>query len=170
VNSIEKLKLTRKSKYVRDAFLVGCYTGLRISDIKTLKNEDIRDGWICKKMIKTNKNVMIPYSKLFDNKFQDIMDRYGNNIDRLTKHIGQTGAANQILKKIFEEAKIIDYAERNITFHTSRHTFASLLLEEGVQISTISSMLGHTKLSTTAIYAETTQKTILNDLKKNKKK
>ena len=170
VADIEKLKLVKKEKYVRDAFLIGCYTGLRISDIKTLTNEHIQDGWINKTMLKTNKTVMIPIGKLFDGKFYEIMEKYGNDITKLTRHIGQTGTANQILKKIFEKAGISDHMERNITFHTSRHTFASLLLEDGVQISTISSMLGHTKLSTTAIYAETTKNTILNDLKSKKKK
>ena len=39
-----------------------------------------------------------------------------------------------------------------ITFHTARHSYASLLLENGVDIYTIKSLMGHTNVKTTQIY------------------
>jgi Site-specific recombinase XerD len=48
--------------------------------------------------------------------------------------------------------------EKNITPHVFRHTFASLLLEEGVDIKYIQDFLGHSSISTTQIYLHTTNK------------
>ena len=44
---------------------------------------------------------------------------------------------------------------RNITFHCFRHTYATLQLASGTQITTIQQMLGHKKIETTMIYAKT---------------
>ena len=52
-----------------------------------------------------------------------------------------------------------------LTFHIARHTFATTVtLLNGVPIETISKMLGHTKISTTMIYAKVTQTKIGMDM------
>ena len=53
-----------------------------------------------------------------------------------------------------------------VTFHTSRHTFASLLLQDGVPMTTVQKLLGHKRATTTEIYAEVTDDTILSDLRR----
>ena len=53
-----------------------------------------------------------------------------------------------------------------VTFHTSRHTFASLLLQDGVPMTTVQKLLGHKRATTTEIYAEVTDDTILGDLRR----
>lgn len=57
-----------------------------------------------------------------------------------------------------------------ITFHSSRHTFATHLGQSGVQLTTIQKLLGHQKLQTTQIYSEVDRKAITNDLKKGRKR
>ena len=61
-------------------------------------------------------------------------------------------------------------ADSKITFHMRRHTFATLLGQSGVQLTTIQKLLGHQKLQTTQIYSEVDRKAITNDLKKGRKR
>jgi site-specific recombinase XerD len=162
----EQLKLIEnldtKHIYVRDAFLFCCYCGLRISDLMTLTSEHIKDGWIHKKMIKTGFEVHIPISKVFDGKAIDIINKYGK-IENLINKLGKNNEVNKALKSIFTDTGV----PTTYTFHTSRHTFATLLINRGIPITTIQKMLGHTKLATTQIYSEVSTETIENDLIRN---
>jgi site-specific recombinase XerD len=68
---------------------------------------------------------------------------------------------NQYLKEIAKEVKI----KKQLSFHTARHTFATTItLANGVPIETVSKLLGHTKLSTTQIYARVIDSKISNDI------
>ena len=168
IKQIENIKnLTKIENHVMNAFLFSYYTGLRFSDLKTLKQTDIKDGWLKKIMVKTGKPVEIPISELFDGKAMNIIEKYHGNIENLTKKIGQNGATNQILKRVFEKAGI---DSNNKSFHIDRHSCATNLISKGLPITTIQKILGHTKISTSLIYAEVTKETIINDLKRQKKK
>ena len=68
---------------------------------------------------------------------------------------------NKHLKEIREACRI----PKHITFHTARHTFATTItLSNGVPIETVSKMLGHTKLSTTQIYARVLERKVGQDM------
>ncbi|WP_373846916.1 tyrosine-type recombinase/integrase, partial [Bacteroides heparinolyticus] len=56
--------------------------------------------------------------------------------------------------------------EKEITWHTRRHTFATMSLSKGVPIESVSKMLGHTNIKTTQIYARITNKKIEQDMLK----
>ena len=162
---LEKVALEGRAAIIRDAFLFACYTGLRFSDIISLKEEHIINGWIHKTMIKTGFNIDIPLDMLFGGKALAMVARYGN-IERLTGNIGCNATANKILKDVFKAAGITE----NYTFHTARHTFASLLLQQGIAITTVQRMLGHQKIATTQIYGEVTCKSIAADIKRANRK
>lgn len=161
LRKIENILLHGAVDNVRDAFLFCCYTGLRFSDLVSLKSENVAGGWITKKMVKTNFTVEIPISEVFDGKALDIITKYGS-IERLTRKLGTNATVNKHLKEVFRIAKV----EGNFTFHTSRHTFATLMLQFGVPITSVQKMLGHQKLATTQIYGEVDKKTISQDIKK----
>ena len=162
VMSLERLSLKGRELIVRDAFLFCCYTGLRYSDLLALRTEDIHDGWIRIVMQKTKQRVAIPYAKLFEGRCISLLQRYGNTIERLTSKLPTNSQVNSTLRDLLRKACI--NTDFRVTFHTSRHTFASLLLEEGVPVTTVQRMLGHTKVQTTQIYAEVTEQTIEKDV------
>ncbi|MFR5475708.1 MAG: site-specific integrase, partial [Phocaeicola massiliensis] len=57
---------------------------------------------------------------------------------------------NKVLAKWVETAKIA----KKITYHTSRHTFATMMLTLGADLYTVSKLLGHANVKTTQIYAK----------------
>lgn len=165
IKKLENINLEGKESKVRDAFLFAIYTGLRFSDIITLKDEHIVNGWIKKKMIKTEHKLEIPIDTLFDGKAINILNKY-KSPECFSKTIGGNGVTNQILKSVAQKANL----SRIPTFHMARHTFATTLLEDGIPVTTIQKLLGHTKISTTMIYSEINENTIKNDIKKSLKK
>lgn len=165
IKKLEDIKLEGKENKVRNAFLFAVYTGLRFSDVKTLKNEHVNNGWLKKKMIKTEINLELPLEDLFDGKALEILKKY-KSIESFSKSIGENGITNRTLKNITQKAKL----SKIPTFHMARHTFATILLEDGVPVTTVQKLLGHTKISTTMIYSEINENTIQNDIKKSLKK
>jgi site-specific recombinase XerD len=68
---------------------------------------------------------------------------------------------NAYLKEIAGYCRIT----KSFSFHTARHTFATTItLSNGVPLETVSKMLGHTKLSTTQIYARVLEKKVSEDM------
>lgn len=136
---------------VRRAFLFGCYTGLRISDMRQLTYEmiDVQNMRIVKQQQKTKKVVHIPLNERAL-KIIGIKKRgFVFPILAVSKR-----SEDRYIKKWAEEAGI----KKNVTWHTARHTNATLLLEAGADLYTVQKILGHSKISTTAQYAQVTDK------------
>lgn len=167
LEKLEKLKLPDKknnNQHVLDSFLFCCYCGLRFSDFKQLTYKDLVsiDGneWLMLNCIKTGVKVNIPLFLLFDGKALKVLRKY-NSIEDLAK-LGCNSDTNRTLQKLGKMAGI----EKKFSFHTSRHTCATLLTHQGVPITTIQKLLGHTSVKTTQIYSEVMDETIINDLMK----
>ncbi|TMM56676.1 site-specific integrase [Maribacter algarum] len=151
-------------KRVKDIFLFSCYTGLSYIDIKELNPNQILVGidgnkWIHTKRTKTNELLKIPLLP----KAREILDKYENEIVPTGKllPVYSNQKTNKILKEIAKACGI----HKNITFHVARHTFATTVtLSNGVPIETVSKLLGHTKLTTTQIYARVLQKKVGEDM------
>lgn len=153
----------QKIRHVLDAFLFCCYTGLRYSDFRSLNNTNLiqinRSPWLCVDMLKTNITVRLPLAFLFNGKALQILNRYPN-MD-IFSSIPINSDTNKILSEIAQHAKI----RKHFTFHTARHTCATLLVHQGVAITTVQKILGHTSVKTTQIYSEVMSDTIIKDLK-----
>jgi len=134
-------------------FLFSCYTGLRYTDIKELKFKSIKKRTIDDNnvdiieifMHKTKMPVSIPITA----RARNIMPKkYSKN--QYVFKVLTNQKTNQNLKEIIKIAGI----DKNISFHSARHTMATTVLEMGIPIEVISKILGHTKLKTTQIYAK----------------
>lgn len=141
---------------VKRAFLFGANTGLRVSDLRSLEWGEIQKDplQVLKRQGKTKRVVSVPLNstawKIIDDK--SIHRRDEKVFPLLTSSKANT---NQYLITWAARAGV----DKPIGWHTARHTFATLTLEAGTEFSTVSRMLGHTKIQTTAVYAKTTDKT-----------
>lgn len=126
-------------------FLFACFTGLRLSDIRNLKWADIRNGVIFLRQHKTGEFVQVPVGK----NAQKFLRK--NDSDRVFHDFPTCEEWHN--RKIREWAKAAGLTKR-ISFHVSRHTFATLTLSNGADLFTVSKLLGHTKITTTQIYAK----------------
>lgn len=166
---LEKLRLANKGQqHILDAFLFCCYTGLRYSDFVRMSPDwlEIVNGkqWLHFFTKKTNTEIRLPLSLLFDGKALDIIAKY-KDVTKLANIYGNHDT-NVALTRIMESAKI----HKRATFHSSRHTCATLLVFYGVPITTVQKILGHSSLRTTQIYSEIMPRTVIRDLKNATKK
>ena len=151
LRQLEQMQFSGKEERARDLFLVGCYTGLRFSDIRTLRQTDIgADGWLRKRTQKTGAEVSIPIGDLFDGRMLGLIEKYKGDIGRLCSKAPPNSDVNRTLKPLLAKVK----AQERVTFHSSRHTFATLLSERGLSPETIQHLLGHASAQTTQIYNE----------------
>lgn len=165
LEKLENLELPDRknnSRHILDAFLFCCYCGLRFSDFKqlTYKNLVTVDGkeWLVMNSIKTDVKLNIPLYLLFNGKALGIMRKY-DSIEQLAA-LGCNSDTNRTLQKLGRMAHI----SKKFTYHTSRHTCATLLVHQGVPITTVQKLLGHTSVKTTEIYSEVFDETIIKDL------
>ena len=165
---LENLDVDKKLRHVLDAFLFCCYTGLRYSDFCQLTPENIirvnGKRWLYFKSVKTDVEIRLPLHLLFEGKVLAVLERYDIVTD--FAKIGPNSEANKYLAQLAAFARI----RKHITYHTARHTCATLLVHQGVPITTVQKLLGHASVRTTEVYSEVLSNTIIRDLKAVKRK
>ena len=130
---------------LKNPFMFACFTGLRLNDVRTLKWSDIQGGTIVLRQHKTSEFVRIPISP---NAARFMPEKTGERV-----FMDFPTCETWYGKKIKEWVKAAGI-KKNISFHCSRHTFATLSLDNGADLFTISKLLGHTKITTTQIYTK----------------
>lgn len=152
-----------------DGFLFSCYTGMRYSDICRLTMQHFqtinRKRWIVMPTHKTGTVIRIPLYLVFEGKGLAIASKYrrrGGPIFRLPSN----NKVNRLLAVLMECLGI----RKHITFHSARHTNATLLLYKGVSITTVQKLLGHKDIKTTQVYSAVTDMTLVKELKEAKKR
>lgn len=65
---------------------------------------------------------------------------------------GKTPLCISSAQKAFDKAQLRAKIDKPVSFHTPRHSFATHLLEDGVNVRTIQALLGHRSLHTTELY------------------
>ena len=148
----------------RDLFLFACYAGTPYADVVTITDENLsKDSegklWL---RYRRKKNEMLANVKLLPEAVA-LLEKYKDK-SRPTLLPAQKYATVRANMKIL---CAITGIPMTISFHSGRHSFASLIaLEEGVPVETISRMLGHSNIVTTQIYARVTPKKLFEDMDK----
>jgi integrase len=144
------------NQMVRNGFLFSCNTGMRFQDVQNLRWEQIETDSIRFTQRKTGREEALPLSPHAISILKEQRNQAGfksgepavghvfsfhrrSTVDKVLKHWGKRANLNIPL-----------------SFHKARHSFATIAHDQGVDIYTISSLLGHSNLSTTQIYARVT--------------
>jgi integrase len=135
------------------AFLFTCFTGLRFSDVAALTFDEIQEGYLHFRQLKTNELDHLKLSKdalkIINLQKEEIgtegkvFDLYGH--DWTLKQIKKWVTAAEIKKKI--------------GWHSGRHSFATMALSHGADLYTVSKLLGHKEIRSTQVYAKLVDKT-----------
>ena len=168
LHKFENLQLTgryTRLQKTKDAFLFCCYAGLRYSDFTNLTSENIiefhKEFWLIYKSVKTGTEVRLPLYLLFEGKGIQILQRYKDDFNSFFK-LKDNSNINKELNILAGLAKI----DKRVSFHTARHTNATLLLYNGANITTVQKLLGHKSVKTTQVYANIMDITVVRDLEK----
>jgi len=167
----KEIGITRLS-IVRDMYVFSCFTGLPFSDIEKLTPGYISIGidggkWIVYNRTKTGNRAPIPLLPIP----LGIIEKYKNYQVNVSKGRLLPVYSNQKINAYLKELADICEINKELTFHTARHTFATTItLTNGVPIETVSKMLGHTSIKTTQIYSKVVDRKVSDDMKALKDK
>lgn len=139
---------------IKAAFLFSCLTGLRRSDVLRLTWGDVhKQGEFTRIIFRQKKTSGQEYLDISP-QAAELMGKRGEPDEHVFTDIHSPSCTNNTLKLWVARAGI----NKTITFHCGRHTFATLMLDIGTDIYTVSKLLGHRDLSTTQIYAKVMDK------------
>ncbi len=171
--TIEELKRIEEKDFdierlqqVKDLFVFSCYTGLSYIDVMNLRPDMVAIGmdgrdWLVTSRQKTSTGVRIPILE----KARAIIEKYRTNPKVMAEGGLLPKLSNQRLNGYLKEIADLCGITKPLTFHIARHTFATTItLNNGVPMESVSKMLGHTKLSTTQVYAKVIERKLSEDM------
>lgn len=166
VKAFETVVLPPHLSVARDEFLFSVYTGTPYGDMCELTYKNIKPGidhtkWLNYTRRKTGERVSLPLLEPAER----IVERYVSFHENKRDHKLFPMCANQPMNRYLKEIAKAAHVYKRVTFHMARHTFATTItLIKGIPIETVSKMLGHTKLSTTQVYAKVVDTKIMEDM------
>nr|WP_297166113.1 site-specific integrase [uncultured Dysgonomonas sp.] len=182
IKLIMELDLSNETKYIqlaRDLFIFSYLcSGINFADMANLKPSNIVEGRLLYTRQKTNKKINIPLSNEADvliNKFKDNtissgyifpilhQDIHKSEIQKYNRRKKVLLKVNRALKEIATIANI----DANLSTYTSRHSYATVLKNSGVNIALIGETLGHSDLKTTQIYLDSFENSQVDEAMKN---
>lgn len=168
LSCLENLRLDkneRRWQKTLDAFLFCCYAGLRYSDFVNLSADNLvyirKKTWLVYRTVKTGVEVRLPLYLLFNGKALHILGKYKDALNDFFR-LKNNSNVNKELAVLATRAGL----KKHLSFHTARHTNATLLIYNGVNITTVQKLLGHKSVKTTQGYANIMDMTIVHDLEK----
>ncbi len=140
-----------KNGEVKSAYLFSCFCGLRVSDIVGLKWGDVfvDNGQyrLAVSMQKTKEPIYLPLSP---EALKWMPERGDKTAEEHVFDLPSPSMMNLLIKPWAKAAGI----DKRFTFHTARHTFATMMLTLGADLYTTSKLLGHADVKMTQVYAK----------------
>lgn len=137
--------------------------GLRVSEVVNIKvgDIDVRELTIHIKQSKGRKDRLSVFPESLAVDIQKFLNgKESNNFVFISEHGGCLTA--RTVQKIFEKALEKSGIRKNATFHSLRHSFATHLLENGVDVRYVQELLGHNSIRTTQLYTQVTNPMLKN--------
>ena len=165
----------REAEQARLMFVFSCFTGMAISDIENLKYKHIQtaaDGqrYIRKERQKTKVEFIVPLHPIAEAIISHCRNEQERNEEHLTvKEKGdslvfQPHCSRSVMGKNLSIVGKACGIRQRLSYHMARHTFGTMCLSVGIPIESIAKMMGHASISSTQIYAQVTDKKILEDM------
>ncbi len=153
-----KNELSRANQRILKLYLIGCHTGISHVDILNLDYSDIH---------------LIDNTYMIQAKRQKTKVKYSVVLnDYVLKMITPILSAGQVFKRVTTlpnaqlKAMFLKADMKVMTFHSSRHTFATLCLNKGIPIVVVQEMMGHSSILMTQHYAKINKDYIIQEMKK----
>jgi site-specific recombinase XerD len=155
LNASEVRALLKACDLLKHRLLIGlCYgCGLRCAEVRQLKlaDADTERGMLHVKQGKGNKDRCLPMGTMLARGIRGYIAAEKPRIYLLEGHDGNAYSQRGAQWAIAQAVKKAGIA-KEVSLHTLRHTYATHLLEQGVNILTIKELLGHAHIETTMVY------------------
>jgi len=165
--TIDEIKAIKETSFfnteIKNAFLFACFTGLRVSDLRGLqwKNISLLSGkegntqavyLVEIQQKKTKKRVVIPFTQATFDLIGKVRGLDDDNIFVISDH---SGSASRTIRRLMNAVVDCDSLKRKkITFHSARHTFATLCVNTFDDIYATQRLMGHSDQKSTMGYAK----------------
>lgn len=160
----------------RDVFMFQCYTGYAYAEVSRINRDHLQTGidgsmWCSiqrqKTKGKTTKKSNVPLLPIP----MQIIEKYRDDLECQIKGTAMPVDTNSNFNLKLKRIAKICGIQKDITTHMGRHTFATTVtLANGVPIESVSSMLGHSEIRTTQIYAKVIESKVSEDMQRLKEK
>jgi len=138
-------KLSKGLELTRDLFLFSCYTALRFGDVCSLtKNNIVNTSYLEIRQSKTGSVIRIPLLE----RSAAIINKYTSTDSDSLFPLISNQVANRHLKDIARMCSI----DINLHFHLSRHSFGTIMANNGINAYSLSKLMGHRTIKTTMLY------------------
>lgn len=165
VKNLMNLELPQEETYQQHTlqlFLFSSFTGLRYSDVMNLTWENIKadDDTITLMQSKTSKYINIPLTE----NSSAIIEKYGRHTIKTPQSKVFPQIANQVLNRNLKDIMKLAGISKSISYHCSRHGFASNLIEANINILYVRDLMGHSRITETQIYAKALESDLVNSM------
>jgi len=134
--------------------------GLRISEAATLEVGAIDSANLRLRIIgKGDRERLVPLPRPVLDDLRALWRIHRNPRWLFPNHLGPNSANQQVLRRTFQDAARAAGIKRRVTPHALRHSYATRLLESGIDTRIVQILLGHVHIATTAIYTHLTEPT-----------